>query len=66
MGKMGNATCIVCGEEFDKSEMQETFTGRPQYRCMRCVALGNKMVNARISASFTHGQAKKMKERRWR
>lgn len=66
MGEMGKATCMICGGEFNKSEMEETFTGRPQYRCMKCIALGNKIVNARIRDSFTSGFAKKMKEQRWK
>lgn len=40
MGEMGRATCIVCGEEFDISEMESIFTGRTRYRCHKCIAEG--------------------------
>lgn len=66
MGKVGRATCIVCGEEFDKNEMEEIFVGRVRYRCMKCVAQGDKQARARITESFRHGALKKIQEQRWK
>lgn len=66
MGEMGRATCIVCGEEFDISDMEATFTGRPRYRCYRCVANGNKQAKARMDSSFAIRYSRRKKEGRWR
>ena len=66
MGEMGRATCIVCGEEFDISDMEETFTGRPRYSCYRCVASGNKQAKARMDSSFAIRCARRKKEGKWR
>ena len=63
MGKMGNATCMICGREFPIDEMETTFIGRRKYRCRECVSNGEKQVKARISASFNNGFAKRLKER---
>ena len=66
MGEMGRATCVVCGEEFDISDMEATFTGRPRYRCYRCVANGNKQAKARMDSSFAIRCSKRKNEGRWR
>lgn len=66
MGEVGRATCIVCGEEFDKSEMEEIFVGRVRYRCMKCVTQGDKQARARITESFRHGVLKKIQEQKWK
>ena len=64
MGEMGSATCIICGRELPMSELEPTFTGRMRYRCFDCIADGDKQAKARIDASFSHGYAKKLKERK--
>lgn len=28
--------CVVCGNEFDESEMIPVFTGRMKYKCWKC------------------------------
>ena len=66
MGEMGRATCIVCGEEFDISEMESTFTGRTRYRCHKCVAEGNKQAKARIDSSYAIRYSRRVKEKKWR
>lgn len=67
MGKMGRAICVVCGNEFDIEDMEPIFTGRTRYRCMKCRANGDKQLSAKISASLSHGYAKRLKEReKWK
>lgn len=67
MGEMGRATCMICGAELPIEQMERSFTGRPKYRCFKCVADGEKQVMARISESYIHGRGKRMKERdEWR
>lgn len=68
MGKMGRATCIVCGKEFDIDEMESMFIGRrARYRCMGCVENGEKQAKARVSESFCHGLAKEMRmKNKWK
>lgn len=63
MGKMGRATCIICGREFPIDQMDKTFTGKTKYRCRECVENGSKQVLARISESYIHGRTKRIKER---
>lgn len=63
MGKMGCATCMICGRNLPIEQLEFTFTGSPKYRCYTCIATGEKQVAARIGESLTHGYAKKMKER---
>lgn len=66
MGEMGRATCIVCGEEFDISEMESIFTGRTRYRCHKCVAEGNKQAKARMDSSYAIRYSRRVKEKKWR
>lgn len=66
MGEMGRATCVVCGEEFDISEMESIFTGRTRYRCHKCVTEGNKQARARMDESYAIRYANRVKERKWR
>lgn len=66
MGKMGSATCIVCGKEFPIEQMEATFTGRLRYRCYKCVAEGNKQAKARMDESYAIRYAKGMKENKWK
>lgn len=66
MGEMGRTTCIVCGQEFDISDMEATFTGRPRYRCYKCVREGNKQARARMEGSYAIRYANRVKERKWR
>ena len=66
MGKMGRVTCMICGEEFDINDVEETFTGRPQYRCMKCVALGRRMAKARMIESQNHGVGRKIRRQKWK
>lgn len=65
MGKMGHATCIVCGKEFDISEMESIFTGRTRYRCLNCVKEGNKQAKARMDLSSIR-YSKRAKEKKWK
>lgn len=67
MGEMGRVTCVICGREFDISEVEPIFTGRTRYRCFGCISDGKKQVNQRIRTSFTNGYAKRMMEKqRWK
>ena len=66
MGKMGSATCVVCGRELPIEQMELTFTGRPKYRCYKCVAEGNKQAKARMDESYAIRYAKGMKENKWK
>jgi len=40
-------TCCICGEEFDKIRAKEFFTGRNQYMCPDCHAMGERQLAAR-------------------
>lgn len=67
MGKVGSATCIVCGREFPKDQMDAIFIGRTRYRCRECIADGDKQVMARVCDSHSRGFIKKLRERdEWR
>lgn len=63
MGKMGSATCMICGRELPVEKMEVTFTGRVKYRCYECIADGEKQIAARVSASLNNGFAKRLRER---
>ena len=63
MGKMGSATCMICGKEFPVEQMESIFVGRTKYRCYKCIADGEKQVAARISTSMSSGFAKRLRER---
>ena len=66
MGKMGSATCMICGKEFPIEQMEEVFTGRVKYRCLKCVADGEKQVKARIDTSLRHGKMRRAQEQKWK
>lgn len=40
-------TCCVCGEEFDKINLREIFTGRTKYICPSCYDLGQRQADAK-------------------
>ena len=63
MGKMGRATCMICGKELPVEWMEPIFTGRVKYRCYECIADGEKQIAARVSASLNNGFAKRLRER---
>lgn len=63
MGKVGSATCMICGKRLPVDQMEMTFIGRPKYRCYDCIANGEKQVAARISDSLNNGFVKRLKER---
>ena len=66
MGKMGSATCVICGKELDRSEMEPIFTGRVRYRCYKCVAEGNKQAKARMDQSRAIRYSRGIKEGKWK
>lgn len=63
MGKMGRATCMICGREFPIEQMEMTFTGRVKFRCYECIENGDKQVVARLGEAYIHGRGKRLKER---
>lgn len=58
MGEMGRATCVICGNEFPIKDMEPVMVSRyTKYRCLKCVANGDKQVFARMN-----GRVKQAKE----
>ena len=39
--------CLLCGQEHDKIYMDEVFTGRTRYICMKCKNRGNRQIDAK-------------------
>ena len=66
MGKMGSATCVICGKELPVEWMEPIFTGRLRYRCHECAVEGNKQAKARMDESYAIRYAKGMKENKWK
>ena len=58
---------MICGKEFPIEQMEPIFTGRIKYRCMDCIAEGDKQVVARHFESHSRGFFKRIEEKEeWR